>query len=98
MQAADFSHLLLGSLLTPGSAQRDAQIVVGLFEIGFEGDGLPEVLDGARGVARELARHAEVVPVLRIAAVRLDGGLELGERALLVAEAAQANSKPFVRL
>ena len=54
VQAADLGQLLLGSLLTAGNPQRDAKIVMGLFEIGFESDGVLEVLNCASYIAISL--------------------------------------------
>ena len=97
-QAANFSKLLLRGLLLARGAQRDAEIVARLFEIGFECDGSLERIDCAGVVARGFFRQAQVIPSLRIGAVAFHRQLEFSQRTLLLTQAAQRDTEPLVRL
>ena len=97
-QAANFSQFLLRGLLVAGGAQRDAEIVARLFEIGFEGDGSLEGIDCGRVVTRGFLRQAQVIPSLRIGAVAFHRRLEFSQRTLLLTQAAQRDTEPLVRL
>ena len=97
MERLYLAKFFSGFSLLSADAQRDAEIVVRLFEIGLELHRLLESGDGPVQILGATESFAQVVLGVRVARVKAHGFAKLLERSRLVAQAAQGNAEPGMR-